>query len=69
MVNSFYHWIVTMDIFFSLLQVHFTMCQYVFHLVKDIFRWRKLRYKGIHKNDCHANLLFASANLYMLAMG
>jgi len=26
-VNSFYHWIVTMDIFFSLLQVHFTMCQ------------------------------------------
>jgi len=43
--------------------------EYVFHIVKDIFRWRKLRYKGIHKNDCHANLLFASANIYMLAMG
>jgi len=43
--------------------------EYVFHIVKDIFRWRKLRYKGIYKNDCHANLLFASANIYMLAMG
>ena len=43
--------------------------EYVFHIVKDIFCWRKTRYKGIHKNDCHAHLLFASANLYMLAMG
>ena len=43
--------------------------EYVFHIVKDIFRWRKLRYKGIHKNNCHANLLFACANIYMLAMG
>lgn len=43
--------------------------EYVFHIVKDIFHWRKLRYKGIHKNDCHANLLLASANIYMLAMG
>jgi len=41
----------------------------VFHIVKDIFRWRKVRYKGIYKNHCHANLLFASANLYMLAKG
>ena len=43
--------------------------EYVFHIVKDIFHWRKTRYKGIHKNNCHAHLLFASANLYMLAMG
>lgn len=41
--------------------------EHVFHIVKDIFGWRKLRYKGIHKNDCHAKLLFASANIYMLA--
>lgn len=41
----------------------------VFHIVKNIFHWGKLRYKGIHKNNCHANLLFASANLYMLTMG
>ena len=43
--------------------------EYVFHIVKDIFHWQKTRYKGIHKNDCHAHLLFASANIYMLAMG
>lgn len=41
--------------------------EYVFHVVKDIFGWRKVRYKGIYKNHCHANMLFASANLYMLA--
>lgn len=39
----------------------------IFHIVKDVFHWRKTRYKGIYKNDCHANLLFASANLYLLA--
>lgn len=42
--------------------------EYVFHIVKDIFHWRKVRYRGIYKNACHANILFASANLYMLAM-
>lgn len=41
--------------------------EFAFHIVKDIFGWRKVRYKGLYKNDCHARLLFASANLYMLA--
>lgn len=41
--------------------------EFVFHIVKDIFGWRKARYKGIQKNHCQANILFASANLYMLA--
>lgn len=41
--------------------------EYVFHIVKDIFKWRKVRYKGLIKNASHANLLFASANLYMCA--
>lgn len=41
--------------------------EYVFHVIKDIFKWRKTRYKGIHKNHCHSCLLYASANLYMLA--
>lgn len=45
------------------------MVEYVFHIVKDIFHWRKTRYRGIYKNACHAHLLFASANLYMLAKG
>lgn len=40
--------------------------EYVFHVVKDIFRWRKARYKGIQKNQDYAYLAFASANLYML---
>ena len=41
--------------------------EYIFHLMKDIFHWRKARYKGIRKNDCYANLVLASANLYLLA--
>ena len=41
--------------------------EYVFHVVKDIFHWRKARYKGIAKNNDFAHLAFASANLYMLA--
>ena len=41
--------------------------EYVFHIVKDIFKWRKARYKGLAKNSGHAHLLFASTNLYMCA--
>jgi IS5 family transposase len=41
--------------------------EYVFHIVKDVFHWRKVRYKGIQKNTAYANILFASANLYMCA--
>lgn len=41
--------------------------EYVFHIVKDIFGWKKVKYKGIYKNQCHAQMLFSSANLYMLA--
>lgn len=41
--------------------------EFVFHIVKDIFGWRKARYKGIYKNHCQANILYASANLYMLS--
>ncbi len=41
--------------------------EYAFHIVKDIFGWRKAKYKGIRKNQCHVQMLFASANLYMLA--
>lgn len=41
--------------------------EYVFHVIKDIFKWRRARYKGIQKNAAYANLALASANLYMLA--
>ena len=41
--------------------------EYVFHIVKDIFHWRRVRYKGIVKNHAFANLAFASVNIYLLA--
>ncbi len=41
--------------------------EYVFHIVKDIFHWRKTRYRGFEKNLNYAYLAFASANLYMLS--
>lgn len=42
--------------------------EYVFHVVKDIFGWKKTRYKGLSKNESFAQLLFACANLYKLAL-
>jgi len=41
--------------------------EYVFHVMKDIFGYRKVRYKGLKKNIAQQNLLLAFANLYMLA--
>jgi len=41
--------------------------EFVFHIVKDIFHWRKARYRGIAKNDAFAHLAFASANIFLLA--
>lgn len=40
--------------------------EYVFHIMKDIFKYRKVRYKGLEKNFAQQNLLLAFANLYML---
>ena len=41
--------------------------EYVFHVVKDLFHWKKVRYRGIAKNQAMAYLKFGSANLLMLA--
>ena len=43
--------------------------EYVFHIVKDIFGFRKTRYRGLKKLEAKANMLFASANFYMVLMG
>lgn len=43
--------------------------EYVFHIIKDIFKWRKAKYKGIYKNECHAKLMLALANIYMMRNG
>jgi len=41
--------------------------EYVFHVVKNIFKFKKVRYKGLAKNSCQMYTLFTLANLYMLA--
>ncbi|MDR1015687.1 MAG: IS5 family transposase [Coriobacteriales bacterium] len=40
--------------------------EHPFHIVKDIFGFRKARYRGIQKNLDRLHMLFASANIYML---
>ena len=42
--------------------------EYVFHVLKDIFRFRKLPYKGIAKNAERLMAAYANVNLYMLAI-
>jgi transposase, IS5 family len=41
--------------------------EHVFRIIKDLFGFRKVAYKGIYKNLCKLSILFASANLYMCA--
>ena len=43
--------------------------EFAFHIVKDIFGFRKTRYKGLKKLEAKAYMLFASANFYMILMG
>src|SRR5659263_735537 len=33
--------------------------EHPFHIVKNIFKYKKTRYKGLAKNDAHLNILFA----------
>ena len=40
--------------------------EHPFHIVKDIFKYKKTRYKGLAKNDAQLNMLFALSNLYMV---
>lgn len=41
--------------------------EHIFHIVKNIFGYRKTAYRGLHKNGNRLLGLLASANLYMLA--
>ena len=38
--------------------------EHPFHVVKNLFHYKKTRYKGIAKNNCQLNMLFALSNLY-----
>ena len=40
--------------------------EHPFHVVKNIFKHKKARYKGLKKNDTQLNVLFALSNLYMV---
>lgn len=42
--------------------------EYVFLIIKRIFGYVKVKYRGIRKNLTQAHMLCASANLYMLAI-
>lgn len=41
--------------------------EYVFFVIKRIFHYNKVRYRGLDKNRTHAYMLCTCANLYMLA--
>ena len=41
--------------------------EYVFLIIKRLFHYRKVRYRGLGKNRTHAFTLAACANLFMLA--
>ena len=41
--------------------------EHPYRIIKIIFGFRKTVYRGIYKNGCRLFMLFASANLYMLA--
>ena len=41
--------------------------EYAFLVIKQIFCYRKVRYRGLSKNRTHAHMLCALANLYMFA--
>jgi IS5 family transposase len=39
--------------------------EHPFHVIKNIFKYKKTRYKGIAKNDVQLNMLFGLSNPYM----
>ncbi|MFZ6690873.1 IS5 family transposase [Undibacterium sp. SXout20W] len=40
--------------------------EHPFHVIKNLFRHRKTRYRGIAKNDAQLQMLFGLSNLYMM---
>jgi len=41
--------------------------EHPFHIVKNLFRHRKTRYRGLAKNRHHLHVLFGLANLVLAA--
>ena len=42
--------------------------EYVFHIIKNVFKFRKTRYRGLTKLKTQTDMLCGSANFFMLAM-
>ena len=42
------------------------MVEHPFHIVKNLFRHKKLRYRGLNKNTAQLHTLFALANLVIV---
>ena len=42
------------------------LVEHPFHIVKNIFRHREVRYRGLEKNTAQLRVLFALANLYLV---
>ena len=42
------------------------LVEHPFHIVKNIFRHRKVRYRGLEKNTAQLRVLYALANLYLV---
>jgi hypothetical protein len=40
--------------------------EHPFHIVKNIFKHKKARYRGLANNNAQLNVLFALSNLYMV---
>lgn len=40
--------------------------EHPFHVIKNLFHYKKTRYQGIAKNDTQLNMLFGLSNLYMM---
>ena len=40
--------------------------EHPFHVIKNLFHYKKTRYQGIAKNDTQLNMLFGLGNLYMM---
>ncbi|WP_017926237.1 transposase, partial [Thioalkalivibrio sp. HL-Eb18] len=41
-----------------------SIVEHPFHVVKNLFGYRKVRYRGLKKNTAQLHSLFALANLY-----
>ena len=41
--------------------------EHAFHILRQAFGYGKIRYRGLRKNGCRMRILFASADMLMVA--